>query len=65
MANQISYAANVRRQALLGEIEHLRPLLPDTEATKRNVAAIEKHRPLAKMSEEELSTYLNLFARSI
>lgn len=59
------HAAEIRRDALLAEVARLKPLLPDTEATRRNIAAIEKQRPVEKMDDTMLAGYVNLLARSV
>lgn len=61
----MSHAADIKRNALLTEVGRLRPLLPDTEATKRNLAAIEAHCSVEKMDDIRLSDFVNLLARSV
>jgi len=61
----MSFATDIRRNALLSEVERLRPLLPDTEATRRNMAAIEKQRPAEKMDDDMLADFVNLMERSV
>ena len=59
------HAAYIRRQSLLAELARLRPLATASEVAKRNCAAIEARRPVDKMTEDQLSDYVNLFARSV
>lgn len=59
------FAQDIRRNALLAEVARLKPLLPDTDACRRNVAAIEKQRPPEKMDEAMLSNYVDLLTRSV
>ena len=59
------YATKLQHQALLDEIDRLRPLLPDTPVTKRNLANIEKHNPVDKMEEHDLRAFVDLLARSV
>lgn len=61
----MSYATEFVRRALLTEVERLKPMLPDTEACRRNVALIEKQAPPEKMDQSKLCDYVNLLARSI
>lgn len=61
----MSHATEVKRAALLAEIENLKPLLPDTEACRRNIGLIEKQMPPDKMDEQRLCDYVNLLARSV
>jgi hypothetical protein len=59
------HAKVVKRNALLAEIERLRPMLPDTEVTKRNLANIEKHCPIEKMDDQQIDSFVDLLARSV
>lgn len=59
------HADKIKREALLAEVARLKPLLPDTEACRRNVVAIEKHTPLESMDDARLSTYVDLLTRSV
>lgn len=65
MSEYFGHANDAVRAALLEQVESLKKLIPDTEATRRNIAAIEKQRPPEKMKESMLRSYVDLLARSV
>lgn len=59
------YAKAIKRAALLSAVSTLKPLLPDTEATRRNMASIEAHNPPEKMDDDMLCSFVDLLYRSV
>jgi len=61
----MTYADKVKRIALYEEIHRLKSMIPDTENVRRNIEAIERATPMAKMNELGLCDFVNLLHRSI
>ncbi len=59
------YAKDQAMQFLRSHAETLESLLPDTEATKRNLSNIKKHNPIDKMDFVDLCSFVDLLKRSI
>lgn len=59
------HAKSLVNAALLAEVNRLKALLPEKENVQRNIAAIEKSKPIDKMEYTDLCTYVDLLARSI
>lgn len=60
-----SHASRIKRQVLLNEVVRLKALIPPTEATLRNIRAIETANPPKEMSDSDLSSYIDLLYRSV
>jgi hypothetical protein len=59
------YAKAIKRTALLAAVYELKALLPDTEATRRNLANIEALNPPEKMHDDMLCSFVDLLYRSV
>lgn len=57
------YAADIKRNALLAEVERIKPLLP--ESSHGVLAKIEASSPVDKMDEPTLCNFVDLLSRSL